>query len=106
MESIWIKGRSSGNKWEPQDTYVKEFEHPLWTNLADKAKDSGHGGIDFFAVYDFLETVRNGGPAPVDVYDAAAWSSIIPLSGKSIAEGGAVQEIPDFTNGKWEKAEG
>ena len=72
--------------------------------LAEKAKDSGHGGADFFVVYDFLETVRNGGPAPVDVYDAAAWSSIIPLSGKSIAEGGTVQEIPDFTNGKWKTA--
>jgi predicted dehydrogenase len=101
LKSIWIEGRSSGTKWEPQDTYLKEFEHPLWTSLAEKAKDSGHGGIDFFAVNDFLETVRNGGPAPVDVYDAAAWSSIIPLSGKSISEGGTVQEIPDFTGGKW-----
>ena len=101
LKSIWIEGRSTGHKWDPEDKFAKEFEHPLWTNLAEKAKGSGHGGADFFVVYDFLETVRNGGPAPVDVYDAAAWSSIIPLSGKSIAEGGAVQEIPDFTNGKW-----
>jgi len=104
LKSIWIEGRSSGRKWESQDTNAKEFEHPLWTNLAEKAKGSGHGGADFFVVYDFLETVRNGGPAPVGVYDAAAWSSIIPLSGKSIAEGGTVQEIPDFTGGKWETA--
>ncbi len=104
LKSIWIQGRSSGRKWELQDTYAKEFEHPLWTNLAEKAEGSGHGGADFFVVYDFLETVRNGGPAPVDVYDAAAWSSIIPLSGKSIAEGGTVQEIPDFTEGQWETA--
>ena len=104
LKSIWIEGRSSGHAWESQDKYAKEFEHPLWANLAEKAKDSGHGGADFFVVYDFLETVRNGGPAPVDAYDAAAWSSIIPLSGKSITEGGTVQEIPDFTNGKWETA--
>jgi len=104
LESIWIEGRSQGNKWEEQDKYAKEFEHPLWTKLAEQAKGSGHGGADFFVVNDFLETVRNGGPAPVDVYDAVAWSSIIPLSGKSIAEGGTVQQIPDFTSGKWEQA--
>ena len=105
LKSIWIEGRSAGHKWEPQDNYAKEFEHPLWTKLADKAKGSGHGGVDFFVIYDFLETVRNGGPAPVDVYDAAAWSSIIPLSGKSLAEGGSPQDIPDFTGGKWNKPE-
>lgn len=104
LKSIWIEGRSGNVQWEPQDKYAKEFEHPLWTNLADKAKGSGHGGADFVVIHVFLETVRNGGPAPVDVYDAAAWSAIIPLSVKSLAEGGAVQEIPDFTKGKWKNA--
>jgi predicted dehydrogenase len=102
LKSVWIEGSSSSQQWESQDAYAKQFEHPLWTDLAERAKGSGHGGADFFVVYDFLETVRNGGPAPVDVYDAAAWSSIIPLSGKSIAEGGTVQEIPDFTEGRWQ----
>jgi predicted dehydrogenase len=101
LKSIWIEGRSAANAWDPQDKFAKQFEHPLWTNLAEKAKGSGHGGADFFVVYDFLEAIRNGGPAPVDVYDAVTWSSIIPLSGKSIAEGNSVQAIPDFTGGKW-----
>ncbi len=39
---------------------------------------------------------------PIDVYDAAAWSSIIPLSAKSLAEGSRRLEIPDFTQGKWQ----
>ena len=42
----------------------------------------------------------------MNVYDSAAWSAIIPLSGKSIAEGGTVQQIPDFTHGKWETKSG
>ena len=74
LKSIWIEGRSKGRKWDPQDTYAKEFEHPLWKSLAEKAKGSGHGGIDFPTVYSFLEAVRTGGPSPVDVYAAAAWS--------------------------------
>jgi len=31
----------------------------------------------------------------------AAWYAITPLSEKSIAEGGQVQEVPDFTEGAW-----
>ena len=38
---------------------------------------------------------------PVDVYDAASWMAITALSEMSVAKGGAVVDIPDFTNGKW-----
>jgi hypothetical protein len=31
----------------------------------------------------------------------ATWYAITPLSEKSIAEGGQLQYIPDFTRGKW-----
>jgi hypothetical protein len=37
----------------------------------------------------------------MDVYDLATWYSITPLSEKSIAEGSAPQQIPDFTRGAW-----
>lgn len=40
-------------------------------------------------------------PMPVDVYDAASWMAVTALSEISIAKGGAVVEIPDFTGGKW-----
>jgi len=102
IDSLWIDGRTEGHVWEPAGKYAQEFEHPLWTQYRQQAAGSGHGGGDFMVVHAFLESVRQGGPAPIDVYDAAAWASIIPLSGKSIAEGGAPQEIPDFTDGKWE----
>jgi len=100
--SLWIEGRSKGHAWEPAGDYAKEFEHPMWARFRQEAAGAGHGGIDFFAVREFLETVRRNGPSPIDCYDAAAWSSVIPLSAKSLAEGGAPQEIPDFTKGKWE----
>jgi hypothetical protein len=38
---------------------------------------------------------------PIDVYDAAAWMVITPLSEQSIAHGGMPQPIPDFTRGKY-----
>ena len=49
----------------------------------------------------FLECIRTGTPCPIDVYDAAAWMVITPLSEQSIAMGGAPVAFPDFTNGKW-----
>jgi hypothetical protein len=36
-----------------------------------------------------------------DVYDLATWYAITPLSESSIAQGGSLQQIPDFTRGKW-----
>jgi len=99
---IWVDGRTKEHAWEPVGPYAREFEHPKWAQWSEKARGSGHGGCDFFVVQEFLDAVRAGGPPPIDVYDAAAWSAIIPLSAKSIAEGGAPQEIPDFTKGKWE----
>ncbi|RKY06042.1 MAG: acetylgalactosaminidase, partial [Planctomycetota bacterium] len=35
------------------------------------------------------------------VYDAAAWSSIIPLSEWSVKNNSNSIRIPDFTAGKW-----
>ena len=74
----------------------------LWAGSRQKAAGSGHGGIDFFAINEFVKTLRSGGPSPIDVYDAATWSSIIPLSAQSLADGGRPVAIPDFTGGKWE----
>ena len=37
----------------------------------------------------------------MDVYDAAAWSSITPLSEMSIELGNQTVEMPDFTSGQW-----
>lgn len=102
IASVWIDGRSKGHQWEPFGAYAKEFDDPLWTQSGAQAEGAGHGGMDYFVVRAFLDALARGGPPPVDVYDAAAWSSIIPLSGKSIAEGGKPQEIPDFTGGKWQ----
>jgi predicted dehydrogenase len=99
---IWIDGRTQAHKWQPLTDYAAEFEPPKWKQFREQAKTSGHGGADFFVIHEFLEAVRNGGPSPVDVYDAVAWSSIIGLSARSIAEGGKEQEVPDFTRGKWQ----
>jgi hypothetical protein len=57
--------------------------------------------MDFFLDRAFIEGVRRQEPPVIDVYDGAVMRVITPLSERSIAEGGAPQEIPDFTQGAW-----
>jgi len=101
---IYIEGRSPEHKWETgadYDKYFTKFDHNLWKVEEQKAKNAGHGGIDYFTIKAFVESVRNQVQPPIDVYDAAAWSAITPLSEASIASNGAPQMFPDFTRGKW-----
>jgi len=50
----------------------------------------------------FFHCLENDIPSPIDVYDAASWMAITPLSEESIKTGKAV-EVPDFTKGKWKE---
>ncbi|WP_394355934.1 Gfo/Idh/MocA family protein [Spirosoma profusum] len=87
--------------WEPFATYQDKYDHPLWKQHAQTAQNAGHGGIDFFVLRGFIESIKNQVAPPIDVYDAAAWSAISPLSEESIAKGSKPIDIPDFTRGKW-----
>jgi len=101
QQSIWVDGRTEKYEWEPSGAYAAEYDHGLWKQYGQQAAQSGHGGADFFVAQQFVEAVLAGGPSPINAADAAAWSSIIPLSAASIKSGGAPQEIPDFTEGGW-----
>lgn len=52
-----------------------------------------------------IDCLRNGLPVEMDVYDAALWSSIVPLSEWSVANGSRPVKVPDFTGGAWESNE-
>ncbi len=102
--SIYIEGVSpEAHRWEPFDGYQEKHDHPLWKRYSEDAEGAGHGGMDFFVMNAFVESVKRGEPTPLDVYDAAAWSVIGPLSERSIAMGGHPVAFPDFTRGQWAK---
>jgi predicted dehydrogenase len=100
--SIYLEGLSiESHIWESEDAYLKKYDHPLWKRFESKAAGSGHGGMDFFVLRDFINSIKNKTRPPIDVYDAASLSVISPLSEKSIRLGSAAVKIPDFTRGKW-----
>ena len=41
-----------------------------------------------------------------DVYDAAEWSVLVPLTEESVRRGGQPVPVPDFTRGAWDKLKG
>lgn len=101
-QSIYLEGMSPvHDRWEPFEPYRERYDHPLWRRFAGDAQGAGHGGMDFFVVNAFVEAVKRDVPPPLDVYDAAAWSVISPLSERSIAQGSAPMPFPDFTGGRW-----
>ncbi len=101
-QRIYIEGKSKGHdQWEAMNDWLQKYDHPLWKKFGEYAAGSGHGGMDFFVDRAFVETVKRKVDPPLDVYDAAAWSCITPLSERSLAEGSAPQYFPDFTRGRW-----
>ena len=81
--------------------YQEEYDHPVWKQYLNEGVQGSHDGMDYLEFKKFFEALRNDTMMPVDVYDAASWMAITALSEMSIAKGGAVMDIPDFTNGRW-----
>lgn len=101
-QTIYIEGKSKNNDaWDNQKEWFDKYDHPLWKKYSADAKGAGHGGMDFFVINGFIEAVKRNTETPLDIYDAAAWSAITPLSELSIERGNQTVDFPDFTNGKW-----
>ncbi len=96
-----------GHSWlsdEELEEILKEYEHPIVTEVGEKAREvGGHGGMDFIMDYRLIYCLHNGLPLDQDVYDAAEWSSVIELSRISVKNNGMPVKIPDFTRGAWDE---
>jgi predicted dehydrogenase len=83
-----------------EDKYTPE----ITKRLGEMAKTiGGHGGMDFLMDWRLIDCLRNGLPLDQDVYDAALWSAIAPLSEWSVANRSNSIDVPDFTAGAWMK---
>lgn len=94
-----------GHGWVDDEVFKEleaKYQHPLTRTIGDLAKKvGGHGGMDFIMDYRLIYCLKNGLPLDQDVYDAAAWSSVAPLSCRSVADRSNSQDVPDFTRGAW-----
>ena len=94
-----------GHEWikaEELKALYEKYSPPIVQHIGSIAKDvGGHGGMDFIMDWRLIDCLRNGLPLDEDVYDAALWSSIGPLSESSVAKRSKTMDIPDFTRGSW-----
>lgn len=97
---------STGHEGWLSEEAMKELEEgfypPIVKKIGELAKQiGGHGGMDFLMDWRLIDCLRNGIPLDMDVYDAASWSAIAPLSEWSVANRSEHIDVPDFTRGAW-----
>lgn len=84
------------------DELIEKYSPELIKHVKRAAEIvGGHGGADFVMDWRLIDCLRNGLPMDMDVYDAAAWSSVKPLSIWSCANRSNSIDFPDFTCGSW-----
>jgi hypothetical protein len=96
---------AQGHEWFDADK-IKELEEQYTPEIVKRVgemakKIGGHGGMDFMMDWRLIDCLRNGLPLDQDVYDAALWSSIAPLSEWSVANRSNSITVPDFTSGNY-----
>lgn len=94
-----------GHGWMKDEEFAllrDEHAPDIIKRVGDMArKVGGHGGMDFIMDWRLIDCLRNGLPVDQDVYDAALWSVVAPLSEWSVANKSASIDVPDFTCGSW-----
>jgi hypothetical protein len=100
-DRVYVEGRSPSHRWEQARDYLDAFDHPLWKDIAAQAAGAGHGGMDYMEDYRLIKCLREGLPTDMNVYDAAALSSLVGLTAQSVSGRSRPVDVPDFTRGRW-----
>jgi hypothetical protein len=100
--------RLAYNSWSvPEGAEASKIYEAQWESDADKAKQAGHGGGDYWVVKEFIDAIRSGkSNERLDVYHAVAMSAVAILGWRSVLQKSKRFDIPDFTKErerkKWE----
>lgn len=84
------------NSQKELDTSLKEVDGPFMPPAYEnnpKAKEAGHGGMDFAMMDHFLDAVLNGKPAPISLKEGLAMTLPGLYAYESMQRGGEVMKI-------------
>lgn len=87
------------NSWsKPENAELSRTYLPEWSSNKELAEKAGHGGGDFWVVYEFIKALKEGTTPYFDVYKGVAMSATGILGWRSSLENGKEYRIPDFRN--------
>jgi len=97
-------GRSLGKdvflfyeKWCIPEGKEKEQRYtPVFDENADDANIAGHGGGDYWVVYNFINAIRTNTQPFFDVYKGCQMAAVGILGWRSILNNGRIYDVPDF----------
>ena len=81
---------------KPEGKPENEIYAPAWVANGELAEKAGHGGGDFWTLFNFVNCVLNDEPVFFDVYRGCCMSAVAILGWRSCMENGKVYPIPDF----------
>lgn len=90
-----------GTRHEEYQRLYDEYTPEICKQIGNAARGHGHGGSDLRMLWHLIDCLHNGLPMPQDVYDAAAWSALVPLTSWSVQNRSNSIDFPDFTCGNW-----
>lgn len=65
---------------------------------------SGHGGLDWYPMNNFIQTILGNEKLGMDVYEAVETAAPAIMAAESSEEGGALKFVPDFRKGSPDRA--
>lgn len=103
MENLRVRGLQSKLRvyHDPFDCKPDEQGEVIYqprfpSTLEQRALKAGHGGGDFFTVWNFAEAIRTGKQPYLDVYRGVSMSLVAMQGWRSCLADGAPVEVPDF----------
>lgn len=88
--------------WGDGDSFINKYSHPLYIKYKNQFSEGQfHGGMDWYMMNSFLNSVKNNIPFSISIYDSITMSIIVDLSRQSLLLGSKTIDIPDFTDGFW-----
>lgn len=93
-----VNVRLEYNSWSKPEGVKTGVYTPVWGEHGELAEKTGHGGGDFWVVYNFIKYMNEDIKPFFDVYRSVAMAAVGILGWKSVLEDGATQIIPDFKN--------
>lgn len=91
---MWLSGYCFSDKMDVEWGYSNYWEVP------ESASKTGHGGLDYYPITNFVKAILYDEPLSMDVYKAADTAAPAILAGLSIEKGSIPLNVPDFRPGK------